>query len=109
MRAATSKQQQAISSEIQATLQMLVETDLKIYGEISKGTYDSIQMQGFTLQDGTVQKDKSLRTETVHRGQEVITLSAKEKPSIRTQLRTTAKDMEQCPRPTGRARGGNVR
>ncbi len=94
----TLKQRQAISSTVQATLQMLVEADLKICGEISRETFEAIQTQGFVLQNGTVQLE-----------QEASALSAKGKPSLRTQLRTTAKEMEQCPHSAGRTKSGEAR
>ncbi len=51
------EQQQAITEEVRATLQMLVDTDLKTTGEVSQGTKEAIQTQGFTLsKDGTLEK-----------------------------------------------------
>ena len=49
-------QQQAIRDEVQATLQMLVDTDMQISGEVSQGTLDALAGQGYVLQDGIVQR-----------------------------------------------------
>ena len=49
-------QQQAIRDEVQATLQMLVDTDMQISGEVSQGTLDALAAQGYALQDGIVQR-----------------------------------------------------
>ena len=50
------EQQQAIRDEVQATLQMLVNTDMQISGEVSQGTLDALAAQGYALQDGAVQR-----------------------------------------------------
>jgi len=50
------EQQQAIRDEVQATLQILVNTDMKISGEVSQGTLDALAAQGYVLQDGVVQR-----------------------------------------------------
>ena len=50
------EQQQAIRDEVQATLQMLVDTDMQISGEVSQGTLDALAAQGYVLQDGVVQR-----------------------------------------------------
>ena len=50
------EQQQAIRAEVQATLQMLVDTDMQISGEVSQGTLDALAAQGYVLQDGAVQR-----------------------------------------------------
>lgn len=49
-------QQQAIRDEVQVTLQMLVDTDMQISGEVSQGTLDALAAQGYALQDGAVQR-----------------------------------------------------
>lgn len=49
-------QQQAIRDEVQATLQMLADTDMQISGEVSQGTLDALAAQGYVLQDGIVQR-----------------------------------------------------
>ena len=88
---------------------MLVQADLKIYGEISKETLETIQTQGFVVQSGTVQKNHVSRAESASLEQEATAPLAKAKPSLRTQLRTTAKEMEQSPHPTDRAKSGEAR
>lgn len=50
------EQQQAIRDEVQATLQILVNTDMQISGEVSQGTLDALAAQGYALQDGIVQR-----------------------------------------------------
>ena len=50
------EQQQAIRGEVQATLQMLADTDMQISGEVSQGTLDVLAAQGYVLQDGVVQR-----------------------------------------------------
>ena len=50
------EQQQAIRDEVQATLQMLVNIDMQISGEVSQGTLDALAAQGYALQDGIVQR-----------------------------------------------------
>ncbi|MBQ3193617.1 MAG: antirestriction protein ArdA, partial [Oscillospiraceae bacterium] len=50
------EQQQAIRDEVQATLQMLVNADMQISGEVSQGTLDALTAQGYVLQDGVVQR-----------------------------------------------------
>ncbi len=50
------EQQQAIRDEVQATLQMLVDTDMQIYGEVSAGTLEAIAAQGYSYQDGQLTK-----------------------------------------------------
>ena len=109
MEAATPKQRQAVSSAVKATLQTLVQADLKIYGEISQDTFEAIQMQGFVVQNGTVQKDHVSQTESASLVQKAASPPDKAKPSLRTQLRTTVKEMEKSPHPTDRGKGGGIR
>lgn len=52
----TPEQQQAIRDEVQETLQMLVNTDLQLSGEVSQGTLDALAAQGYVLQDGQITK-----------------------------------------------------
>lgn len=56
MKLATEEKRQAILGEVQATLQMLADTDLKIYGEISRGTLEAVQIQGFAIENGSVKR-----------------------------------------------------
>lgn len=50
------ERQQAIRDEVQATLQMLVDTDMQLSGEVSQGTLDALAAQGYVLQDGQISK-----------------------------------------------------
>ena len=50
------ERQQAIRDEVQATLQMLVDTDMRLSGEVLQGTLDALAAQGYVLQDGVVQR-----------------------------------------------------
>lgn len=88
MKLVTEKQRQAILDEVQATLQMLTDTDLKIYGEISRGTLEAVQAQGFIIENGSVKK------------------VSPSKPSVRSQPHTTKK---QHAHPQKRPRGGKIR
>ena len=109
METATPKQRQAVSNAVQATLQMLVQADLKIYGEVSQETLEAVQTQGFVVQNGTVQKDHVSQTESASLVQKAASPPDKAKPSLRTQLRTTVKEMEKSPHPTDRGKGGEAR
>ena len=52
------EQQAAMTEEVRATLQALIDADLNATGQVSQGTKDAIQTQGFTLsEDGTLEKD----------------------------------------------------
>lgn len=88
MKLVTEKQRQAILGKVQATLQMMVEADLKIYGEISRGTLEAVQIQGFTIENGSVKKASLL------------------KPSVCGQPHTTKK---QRTHPKKRSKGGKIR
>ena len=51
------EQQKELTEEVRATLQMLVDADLKSTGEVSQDTKEAIQAQGFTLSnDGKLQQ-----------------------------------------------------
>ena len=50
------ERQQTIRDEVQATLQMLVDTDMQLSGEVSQGTLDALTAQGYVLQDGQISK-----------------------------------------------------
>jgi len=109
MKMVSPQQRQAISNAVQAALQMLAETDLKLYGKVSTETLEAVQTQGFVLQDGTIQKSKSTRAETVQCEQEAADVSAKGKPSIREQLRNAEKAAGQRLHSEGRAKDGEAR
>ncbi len=84
---------QAISNEVQAMLQMLAKADLDIHGEITAGTLDAIQAQGFTLKGGTIQKSASV----------------KGKPSVRRQLHNSKAETLQYLPPEKKPRGDESR
>lgn len=50
------EQQQALSSEVQATLQFFVDSDLQERGELSAGTLEAIAIQGYAYRDGSLVK-----------------------------------------------------
>ena len=105
METTSPQQRQTISSEVQATLQMLADTDLKLYGEVSSETLDAVQSQGFVPKNGTIQKAESAREEAVRCKQ----AAGKMKPSVLEQLRKAAKEAVPPPRPEGRPRGRKAR
>lgn len=99
------EQRQAVSNQMRSTLQMMADMDLKIYGEIKADTLESVQVQGFVLQDGIVQKSEQVKT-----GQcEQTTLSVTRKASVRDQLHTAIKKADQHNHSADRTRGSGVR
>lgn len=56
MESLDAQRQQAIRNEVQSTLQMLVDADMKTQGEISQGTLDALTAQGYELNEGIVQQ-----------------------------------------------------
>ena len=106
---ATPEQRQAISSEVQATLQMLVDTDLKLYGEVTGDTLEAIQTQGFLLQDGALRKAEPAQFGEVQNEREPAATSDSVKPSLRGQLHEKMREAGQCPPPAKQARGGEGR
>ena len=88
MKLVTEKQWQAILGEVQSSLQMLVEADLKIYGEISRGTLEAIHTQGFVEENGSVKK------------------ASLTKPSVCSQSHTTKKQHTHSKK---RSKGGKIR
>ena len=53
----SSEQQQEMTDSIKAMLQTLIDADVKTGGEVTQGTLDAIQTQGFVLSDdGTLQR-----------------------------------------------------
>jgi len=50
------EQQKALSDEVRAMLETLVEADQKIYGKVSQGTLEAIAAQGYSLKDGQLEK-----------------------------------------------------
>ena len=93
MDAVPPQKKQAISNEVLSVLQMLAKADLDIRGEITAGTLDAIQTQGFALKDGTVQKSAP----------------AKGKPSVRSQLHNSKAETLQHLPPEKKPRGDESR
>ena len=51
------EQQQEMTDSVKAMLQILIDADVKSTGEVTQGTLDAIQTQGFVLSgDGTLQR-----------------------------------------------------
>lgn len=51
------EQQQEMTDSVKAMLQTLIDADVKLTGEVTQGTLDAIQTQGFVLSgDGTLQR-----------------------------------------------------
>ena len=51
------EQQQEMTDSVKAMLQTLIDADVKSTGEVTQGTLDAIQTQGFVLSgDGTLQR-----------------------------------------------------
>ena len=54
------EQQQEMTASVKAMLQTLIEADLKSTGEVSQGTKEAAQVQGFTIAgDGTLEQAKA--------------------------------------------------
>ena len=106
---ATLKRRQAISTEVQATLQMLVDTDLKLYGEVTGDTLEAIQTQDFLLRDGALIKADTVQIGEVQSGRESATISDSVKPSLRGQLHEKMREAGQRPPPSEHPKGGEAR
>ena len=98
------EQRQDISNQTQSTLQMLANVDLKIYGQVSADTLEAVQVQGFVLQDGVVQKSEQAET-----GQCEKTAAATKKASVRDQLHTAVKKVDRHKHSGDRTKGGEAR
>lgn len=103
----TPERRTAISTEVQASLQMLVNADLNLYGEVTGDTLAAIETQGFALRDGVLQKNESEQDGPAQSEQE--TSAAHAKPSVRGQLRKAAQEVGQRPPPDEKAKGGKAR
>lgn len=106
---AAPEQRQAISAEVQATLQMLVDTDLKLYGEVTGDTLEAIQTQGFLLRDGALIKADPVQIGEVQSGREPAAISDSVKPSLRGQLHEKMREAGQRPPPSEHPKGGEAR
>ncbi|WP_343214353.1 YodL domain-containing protein [Flavonifractor sp. An92] len=57
------EQQQEMTDSVKAMLQTLIDADVKSTGEVTQGTLDAIQTQGFVLSgDGTLQRAEASQT-----------------------------------------------
>ena len=102
MGAVTPEHRQSIFGTVQSTLQMLVDTDLKVYGKIRKDTIEAIHTQGFVLQNGVLQNSR-----TVHENKDGHEAP---KSSVRKQLHAAAKEISQHPSPQkDKTKGGEIR
>lgn len=52
------EQQQALSDTVKDTLQMLVEADKRIYGDVTGKTLEAITAQGYSYKDGQLEKQQ---------------------------------------------------
>ena len=58
------EQQQEMTDSVKAMLQTLIDADVKSTGEVTQGTWDAIQTQGFVLSDdGTLQRAEAQQEE----------------------------------------------
>ena len=74
------EQQQEMTDSVKAMLQTLIDTDVKSTGEVTQGTLDAIQTQGFVLSDdGTLQ-----RAEASPAPEPVVTILFSESPHLET-------------------------
>ena len=99
------EQRQAISSEVQATLQMLVDTDLNLYGAVTGDTLEAVQTQGFLLQDGALRKADPAQVGEVQSEREPAAIPDSAKPSLRGQLQEKIRKVGQRPPPRRTAQG----
>ena len=105
----TPEQKQAISSEVQATLQMLVDTDLRLYGEVTGDTLEAIQTQGFLLHDYILQKADLAQPGAIQSGQEPAAKSNSTKTSLREQLHIKKQEVGQHSPQPNKAKGDGAR
>ena len=77
------EQQAAMTEEVRATLQALVDADLNATGQVSQGTKDAIQTQGFTLSDdGKLQEAGDRQPALDPAGEPVVTILFTESPHL---------------------------
>ena len=68
------EQQQALSDTVQDTLQMLVDADKRIYGDVTGKTLEAIAAQGYSYKDGQLEKQQPEATpESLMTGETVRT------------------------------------
>ena len=77
------EQQAAMTEEVRATLQALVDADLNATGQVSQGTKDAIQTQGFTLSDdGKLQEAEAGQPALDPAAEPVVTILFTESPHL---------------------------
>ena len=77
------EQQAAMTEEVRATLQALIDADLNATGQVSQGTKDAIQTQGFTLSDdGKLQEAGDRQPALDPAGEPVVTILFTESPHL---------------------------
>lgn len=54
------EQQQALSDEVEKTLQFFVDNDMQAYGKVSESTLEAIAVQGYEYRDGELVKSMSV-------------------------------------------------
>ena len=68
------EQQQALSDTVKDTLQMLVDADKRIYGDVTGKTLEAIAAQGYSYKDGQLEKQQTEATpESLMTGETVRT------------------------------------
>ena len=77
------EQQAAMTEEVRATLQALIDADLNATGQVSQGTKDAIQTQGFALSDdGKLQEAGDRQPDLDPAGEPVVTILFTESPHL---------------------------
>ena len=77
------EQQAAMTEEVRATLQALIDADLNATGQVSQGTKDAIQTQGFTLSDDGKLQEAGARPPALDpAGEPVVTILFTESPHL---------------------------
>ena len=77
------EQQAAMTEEVRATLQALIDADLNATGQVSQGTKDAIQTQGFALSDdGKLQEAGAGQPALDPAGEPVVTILFTESPHL---------------------------
>ena len=72
-----------MTEEVRATLQTLIDADLNATGQVSQGTKDAIQTQGFALSDdGKLQEARAAQPALDPAGEPVVTILFTESPHL---------------------------
>ena len=78
------EQQAAMTEEVRATLQALIDADLNATGQVSQGTKDAIQTQGFALSDdGKLQEAGDGQPAFDPKGEPVVIILWSENPRLK--------------------------